>query len=37
MPDTVDDFMKRFASGGTVDDEAVSRPLCVDEPGRLEF
>jgi hypothetical protein len=25
MPDTVDDFMKRFASGGTVDDVDASR------------
>ena len=25
MPDTVDDFMRRFASGGTVDDEDARR------------
>jgi hypothetical protein len=25
MPDTVDDFMRRFASGGTVDDVDASR------------
>ena len=25
MPDTVDDFMKRFASGGTVDDVDATR------------